>query len=209
MSLPAVKQPDMQTITSELTAWHAWAAAYQHKDALLPELPPQEDEPSTVAMLLGLIVRWPLIGLGWLARNAGVQSVRQACAQLRVRLDWMVLCRAACSLNEAFTELGLALLQAGDVPSAIECLRRSWHVHPCPHNTSFGLSPGLWIGLAGIQDAEATRAEYEHVARRFAAHFGIPQRQLSLSEIARTTYRLMRGNAEHRHPADAHKDARR
>jgi len=198
----------MQTINSELTAWHAWAAAYHRNESPLPELPPQEDEPSTAAMLFGLIVRGPVIGLGWLARKVRIQSVRQACAQLRVRLDWMVLCRAGCSLNEALTELGLALLQAGDVPRAVECLRRSWHVHPCPHDTSFGLSPRLWIALAGIPEAETTRVEYEQVARRFAPHFGIPQRKLSLSEIARTTVALIRGNAEHRHPADTHKDAR-
>ena len=40
MSLPAVKEPDMQTITSELNAWHAWTAAYHRKEEALPELPP-------------------------------------------------------------------------------------------------------------------------------------------------------------------------
>jgi hypothetical protein len=209
MSLPAVKQPDVQTIASELTAWHAWTAAHRRREAPLPELPPQEDEPSTAAMLIGLIVRCPVIGLGWLAGKARMHSLRQACARLRVRLDWMVLCRAGCSLNEAFTELGLALLQGGDVASAVECLRRSWHVHPCPHNMSFSLSARLWIALAGIPGAEGARGEYATVAGWFAPDFGIPRKKARLSEVARMIYRSIReAKAEHHHAADAHKDAR-
>ena len=199
----------MQTITSELTAWHAWTTAYRRKEAPLPDLPAREDEPSTVVMLVGLIVRCPVIALGWLARKARMHSLRQACARIRVRLDWTVLCRAGCSLNDAFTECGLAVLETGNVSVAIECLERSWRVHPCPHDISFGLSARLWIALAGIPEAEAARNQYERMARSFAPHFGIPLKRESLSSMARTIYRTIREvKAEHRHAADAQRDAR-
>ncbi len=198
MSLPTVRQPDIETIASELTAWHAWTAAYYRKQTPLPELPPQEDKPSTAIVLFGIVVRCPLLAVGWLARKAGMPRLRQWCARMRVRLDWMVLCRAGCSLNQAFTELGLAVLETGDVPTAIECLQRSWQVHPCPHSTSFGLSPRLWVALAGIPGAEPDRIQYEKMARSFAHHSGVLRKRATLSEVVRTLYRaLIRGQAEH------------
>jgi len=96
------------------------------------------------------------------------------------------------------------------VSNAIECLRRSWHVHPCPHDTSFGLSLGLWIALAGIPEAEPARAEYEDMARLFAPHFGMPRERESLPSIARTIYRAIREDrAEHHHQRTRKRTQRR
>jgi hypothetical protein len=174
MNVPVVRQPDIATITSELTAWHRWMIAYRRDEKPLPVLPTHEDEPSTVTLLSGIIVRCPLLALGWLARKGGLPFVRQWAAATRVRLDWMAGCPASCSMNRAFTELGLAMVEAGNVEAAVECLDASWRVHPCPHNTSLGLSPRLWTAIAAIPNAEKGRGQYEEVARRFAAGFGVP-----------------------------------
>jgi hypothetical protein len=176
---------------------------------VLPELPRQEDEPPTAAVLFEVVVRCPLVALGWTARKMRIARLRQWCARMRIRLDRMVLCRAGCSFNQAITELGLAVLETGAVPGAIECLRRSWHVHPCPHNVSSGLSPNLWIALAGISEAEPIRMEYEKMARLFAPHFGRPRTPASLSDMGRAMYRALRDrNAEHRRAVDRAKERR-
>src|SRR6185369_13228264 len=108
MDLPSVKQPDLNTIAGELTAYQAWAEAWYRKTFPRPELPKSADEPSTATILAGVAVRSPLMALGWFARKLHFSRLRQWCALTQVRLDWMVLCRAGCSLNDAFTELGLA-----------------------------------------------------------------------------------------------------
>ncbi len=188
MRLPAIEQPDVETIAAELEAWQRRIASGGKEDPL-KELPLQNGEPSSAAFICGLAVRIPLLALGSLARKARLPLLRQWAAHQQIRLDWMTLCRASCSLNHAWTELGLALLERGDVPMAIDCLERSWHVHPCPHDTSHGLSPCLWKALDGTPQAEEARIEYENMARRFASGFGLPRNRVPLLAFLRAVIR--------------------
>jgi hypothetical protein len=70
-----------------------------------------------------------------------------------VDLDRFSLEPASCGLNRAYTRLGLARLGSGDELGAVDCLRKSWRVHPCPHNTTFGLRPELWNAVATMPGA--------------------------------------------------------
>jgi len=181
-------QPEIETIVAELAIWQRWTAAYYRREVPLPELPVPQGEPSNVTMLCGFFVRSVLRTIGWIGRRGRISSIRVWAARQRVRLDWMALEPASCALNEAFTELGLGLLDTGDSNGAIESLRASWRVHPCPHNISFGLNPHLWVALAETPEAEAVCNEYENVARRFSSSFGVPRGTVSLKRTVRALY---------------------
>jgi len=184
-------QPEIETIVAELTTWQRWTAAYYRHEVPLPELPAPQGEPSNVTMLCGFFVRSALRTVGWIGRRGQISSLRVWAARQQVRFDWMALEPASCALNEAFTELGLSLLDIGDSNGAIESLRASWRVHPCPHNISFGLNPHLWVALGEIPGAETVRYEYENVARRFSSNFGLPRGRLSLKQMVRALYNLL------------------
>jgi hypothetical protein len=65
------------------------------------------------------------------------------------------------------TNLGLALLAQNDVEGAIHCLDSSWRVHPCPHNTSFGLDRRLVSKLRHLPKAEKIVEGYINIGKKF------------------------------------------
>lgn len=144
MILPVPNQPNIQAIKAELAVFKRWQQAYLQKEQPLPDLPTSDDKRSTVILLCCLAVYSGLVLLGWIVKFTHLRPLLVWTARQRVAYDRMAFEPASCSLNHAFTELGLALLATGDYRSAIECLRKSWQVRPCPHNTSFGLNPRLW-----------------------------------------------------------------
>ena len=202
-------QPELEAIVAELATWQRWTAAYYRHEVPLPELPVPQGEPSNATMLCGFFVRSALRTVGWIGRRGRMfSSLRVWAARQQVRVDWMALEPASCALNDAFTELGLSLLDTGDTNGAIESLRAAWRVHPCPHNISFGLNPHLWVALGEIPEAEAVRSEYEYVARQFSSHFGPPRGGLSLKQTARALYNALLRKPT-RHGDDEHKHADR
>jgi hypothetical protein len=87
-------------------------------------------------------------------------------ARARIASDRLSYEPRSCGLNNAYTNLGLALLRQNDVIGAIECLEASWHVHPCPHNTSFGLKTRLAAALKPHAQAHASLEQYERMRQR-------------------------------------------
>jgi hypothetical protein len=173
-------------IEKELTAYHEWQEAFLRGDEKLPSLPASEATARLPVVIGALAARAVLILLAELSRRFGLSSLQIWTARRVVDLDRFALEPASCSLNNAYTRLGLAMLAAGDELGAIHCLRKSWHVHPCPHNTSFGLSPALWRALAGTSGTTAVRAEYEQMARRFYWQFQWPSPRLSWKDFVRS-----------------------
>ncbi len=128
----------------------------------LPELP-KGPENFTNGMLYHLSLKL----VGWLATLFGLVKLAIWAAEQEIHHDssWYEPC--ACGLNNAYTRLGLALLKVQDVNTAVDCLRRSWRVHPCPHSVSSGLNLRLWQALEEVPAAAAARDEYEEMAREF------------------------------------------
>lgn len=103
-----------------------------------------------------------------IARRTGAPGISGWAAQREIELDYLWYEPIACGLNHAYTRLGLSLLASGDTAGAARCLRASWHVYPCPHNTSFGLDRRLRAALSETEDAVESVDEYEAVERRFS-----------------------------------------
>ena len=166
--MEAHPHPNLEIIEDELAAYRKWWAAYQQKVKPLPELPTRDNENmSNVALIGGNALRIGYWWIGWLARRFRLSSLRVWAAQKVIAFDGFLLEPASCSLNNALTELGLALLETGDRMAAINCLRRSWKVHPCPHNIWFGLKTRLWQALSSVEESVEARDEYQEMARKF------------------------------------------
>ena len=108
--------------------------------------------------------------LWFMARVAsalGMASSALWASKTRVKLDRLSWEPVSCGLNRAYTDMGLSYLAAGRIEEAIECLTRSWKVLPCPHNTSFGLAPGLCRALRRFLEAEDADSEYLEMWKRF------------------------------------------
>jgi hypothetical protein len=73
----------------------------------------------------------------------------------------------SCGLNNAYTYLGIGYFKAGKIPDAIECLKKSWLVYPCPHNTSYGLKLNLYKKLRNFPEAEMATTEYFDMWKKF------------------------------------------
>ncbi len=148
---------------------------------------PAPDATARLPAVIGAFAaRAVLILLARLSWRFSASSLQIWAARKVVDLDRFSLEPASCGLNRAYTRLGLARLAAGDELGAIDCLRKSWHVHPCPHNTSFGLSPALWSALAGTSGTTGARGEYEQMARKFSWHLEWPSPRLSWKDVVRS-----------------------
>ena len=88
-------------------------------------------------------------------------------AKLRIATDRYSFEPLSCGYNYAYTKLGLVLLSQNDVAGAINCLDASWRVHPCPHNTSYGLKRALVSKLKDYPEASIVVAQYLTIGKQF------------------------------------------
>lgn len=102
-------QPSIQAIQAELAVFKRWQEAYLQKEDPLPDLPESDDQRSNFILLCGLAVYSGLVLLGWVAKLTHWKALRVWAAHQRVKYDSIAFEPASCSLNNAFTELGLAL----------------------------------------------------------------------------------------------------
>ena len=103
--------------------------------------------------MFGLIFRFPSIAI-WAAKAS-------------VKYDHLRWEPMSCGLNSAYTFLGIGYYKTGNIKAAIKCLKNSWRVYPCPHNTSFGLKLNLYRKIRGNPDANEVTAEYLDMWKRF------------------------------------------
>ncbi len=187
MPIPNIQQPSSDEVTRALDAWEAATAAWARGEN--PRAPSpgfiEQSSASDLRLCYGVAARLALRGIGRAGQAGGWLGWRLFSARHRILTDKDWFEPVMCGLNAAFTDLGLALLETGDVNGAVECLRRSARVYPCPHNTTFGLDPRLWRALERVPEATAARSEYERVARRFSPAFGTPRRRISRTEAVR------------------------
>lgn len=162
-------EPDLpERINAEWDAWRRWAAADMYGSDSLPEVPYHATELSVSGWIgvPALLMHVGLVLLGVMARRVRLKGLRIWAADKEIEFDHLWYEPESCGLNHAYTRLGLAHLASGNAPEAIACLERSWQVHPCPHNTSFGLPAALWRALADVPAAESVRQHCQDVAVR-------------------------------------------
>jgi hypothetical protein len=162
-------RPSLAIIETELAAYKRFEEAYRRGIRPLPELPGGERGPSNVIVLVwGGMLHFGLRFLGLVAKRLQLCGARIWAIQQQVLLDGLSFEPVSCGLNRALTELGLALLEAGDTVGAGKCLTSSSRVYPCPETTLFGsLDSRLWVALKEIPESAEIRAEYERMAKQF------------------------------------------
>jgi hypothetical protein len=132
----------------------------------LPKL--TEGEASAPFWPVGSLLVHPLLALLIAAaRPIRAHWLVALLARARIATDRLSFEPRSCGLNNAYTNLGLARLGQEKIAEAISCLDASWHVHPCPHNTSFGLKKRLAAALARYPQAHAWLEQYERMSHRF------------------------------------------
>ena len=176
---------DVAVIEAELSSFKRWQSAYARGEDPLPDLPERGDQRGSVETAVGLAAHLGLAGIGWSAGRLGLGGLRVWAAREEIAVDRFWYEPASCGLNHAYTRLGLALLAGGDESGAIDCLQAAWHIHPCPHNTSFGLDPRLWSALVGVPAADHAREQYAEVARKFSPDGVWPPPKVSLRRVFR------------------------
>jgi hypothetical protein len=157
-------------ILPELEQYRKWHRAHmQGKDQEdCPNLPENKDAPKYNAIcLFGAFIH----GLIFLALEIStflrIKKAVSFFAKLRISTDKFSYEPCSCGYNNAYTKLGLALLTKNDVNGAIRCLDASWRVHPCPHNSSFGLKRSLVAKLRKYPEAENVVNQYIKIGKQF------------------------------------------
>jgi hypothetical protein len=117
---------------------------------------------SIFGMLLHLFL-WSVTTFGLIFR---VSPIAIWAAKNSVKYDYLRWEPLSCGLNNAYTLLGTGYYKAGSIEAAIKCLKKSWRVYPCPHNTSFGLRLNLYKKLRDCPDAKEATAEYLDMWKR-------------------------------------------
>lgn len=135
----------------------------------LPAQPPNGDaQENTALVLIGLFLHVILGLCSVAARYLCAHSLVALLARARLRTDRLSLEPVSCGWNAAYTNLGLALLAQNDVAGAIQCLDASWRVHPCAHNSSFGLKTRLASELNRYPEAHEQVQQYVRIGKKFA-----------------------------------------
>jgi hypothetical protein len=153
-------------IRQEIERYVAFKRAYRERHAA-PKL--GVVKASALGSAMTLMLHAPLAVVARVARWARAHRTVALVARARIASDGLSYEPRSCGLNAAYTNLGLALLRRNDVAGAIRCLDASWHVHPCPHTVSFGLSQRLSEALMPYPDARSTREQYERMSRLFVS----------------------------------------
>ncbi|HYD49513.1 MAG TPA: tetratricopeptide repeat protein, partial [Terriglobales bacterium] len=128
-----------ERLNTEWDTYRRWIAAHSQGSESKPELPRQLVTSKrsawigvpTTLMLVGFVL------IGAMARRARLHRARAWAAEKEIAFDHFWYEPGACGLSKAYTRLGLARLAMGDKKTAIDCLERSFQVHPCPHNVNF------------------------------------------------------------------------
>jgi len=168
MNWPPEVQQDV--IERELAQYRAFDQARRAGVACpdRPPLPPSH-APRGFRFALGLALHLVLKTI-WLAASAAhAKSVMAWAAKARIEADDLWFEPRACGLNSSLTDLGLALVLAGETQAAIACLDRSWRVHPCPHAVTFGLRRELATRLGTCREAGAIVCQYWDALRLFTS----------------------------------------
>jgi tetratricopeptide (TPR) repeat protein len=151
-----------------LSIYRNWLSGPEPADNLPDEIRRLgENGPTGIRSLVGMMLQLFLVLTSEFGLVLGIPKIAIWASRASVKYDYLFFEPISCGLNFAYTRLGLGYLKAGDLERAIECLRKSWHVYPCPHNTSFGLRLRLARRLNDYPEARESVVEYLDMRKRF------------------------------------------
>ncbi len=128
-----------------------------------------EEDSNFLGGLLGTLFHFFLAVIRYFVFKLRFWSGVQWIAKLRIKTDQFSIEPGQCGLNVAYTYLGLSRLKKQDILGAVEALRLSGLVWPCPHNTTFGLKRGLANALKPYPEAQRVIDEYFQIVAAFKA----------------------------------------
>jgi len=157
-----------ETIIGECRVYREWQQLYLRKDGSHKEieLPKLKNTPD-LRGLYGLLLHSILAVLRSAAIFLSSYRISQWASWKRIETDGLSFEPEACGMHSAFTNIGLARLKLRDLEGAIQSLKASCRVRPCPHTTSFGLHRSLRNELARYSEAKKAVEEYDSFAREF------------------------------------------
>ena len=133
-----------------------------------PRLPENKDAPKKPSFcILGMLIHSILFVSIELSSLFRIKSFVVFFTKLRIATDKYSFEPVSCGYNYAYTKLGLVLLSQNDISGAINCLDASWRVHPCAHNTSYGLKRALVSKLKGYPEAQIVVDQYLSISKQF------------------------------------------
>lgn len=142
----------------------------------LPELYPEalkfNFKQQWFRLIFSILIHLPLWILRMLFSNLHFWYGVKLFSKFRVLTDSFSYEPIQCGLNDAYTSLGFAMLKSGDVSGAIQALKLSGFVWPCPHNSSFGLRYRLVKALEAHPEAKSAVDEYKEIAKLFNGQDG-------------------------------------
>ncbi len=159
-----------EDILKELKHYQKFQEHYKEgkRGSDLPKLPPNKDnQKNRTYMLYGLIIHPFLFISVNISKLLRIHKFVAFFSKVRIVTDKLSYEPVSCGYNQAYTNLGLALLSENDIEGVKHCLDASWRVHPCPHSTSFGLDRRLVSKLRLYPEAEKTVEKYIKMGKQF------------------------------------------
>ena len=155
-------------VLNNLLIWETWINGPDPANNKPDEFKSWHDTgPKGIQSVFGMVLHlflWTMIMFGLIVR---ISTIAIWAAKNSVKYDYLRWEPLSCGLNNAYTLLGTGYYKTGDIEAAIKCLKYSWRVYPCPHNTSFGLKLNLYNKLRHYPDAKEATAEYFDMWKRF------------------------------------------
>jgi len=158
-----------QQILAELEQYRAFYQSIEsgHEGGRLP----REGGPSGMRLVLGLMLHLVLSLVSTLFRGVRFSRGLQVISTIRVRYDAIWYEPQACGLSRSLTDLGLSYLWMGLSDDAVKMLDLSYKVHPCPHNTTFGMPRRLRLEMSkrGVNSDAAEIRRFDSWSRKFSS----------------------------------------
>ena len=150
-----------------ISIWENWLSGSEPAKNKPIEIRDAEGYESNYKIIIGTIVDISLWILNKFSMLLSLHSTSILATTTRIKINYLTWEPNSCSLNNAYTDLGISYLKLGNIDKSVKCLQKSWKVYPCPHNTTFGLSMRLFKMLKIHTEYQSILDEYIFIRDRF------------------------------------------
>lgn len=128
-----------------------------------------KQSPNSLKLFVSLPIELFALFTARLGKRLNISTVIVSAARVGLFTESWWLCQRGCMYHRFQTALGYGYCLQGRDDEAIQCLRRSWKVNPCPHLCSFGMSTSLYSKLREKETDEGELWAYHNVCDRVNA----------------------------------------
>jgi hypothetical protein len=129
-SKPELSKED---VLYHLSIWKDWLNGPDPANNKPIEIRDAEGHESNYKIFFGTIFDVALWILNKFSMLLSIHSLSILTTIRRIKIDYMTWEPNSCSLNNAYTDLGISYLKSGNIEKSVECLQKSWKVYPCLH----------------------------------------------------------------------------